>query len=387
MIRLHAISRRDGGEHDGIHLLWSPPFPSGHSIDGFTVYRRDALGRKDQYCFALSMAQLEQARTHGHLTVADATVWARPDANSTSNRGRWTYRVVLNRRHSQITVSGGPALAVFAGLADGTVIAGTGFVAPSVTLRGSDIGVLWLVSDNTKNEFQICGDVLRESSWKGARVIVKNLQVPFASVNSALSSVSDEQALAKSRAEPDAFAGEFDEISRYANAALTRPMVFPPGVWWRRNRKRTAMRGMCRHLDSRSFRRFFRRGIARWDSRTSIAQVSQRARVTTIALLAPCDVVIAMSACTICIRCRATIDCRAAFDGEPRRSGPIARPLSRWSALQAASRPRFGKASRPDAWLWCRTPPHQVSSSSRCQVQRFMRAERDSACRLAKCLV
>ncbi|MGV3708053.1 MAG: hypothetical protein ACO1Q7_04370 [Gemmatimonas sp.] len=227
MIRLHAISRRDGGEHDGIHLLWSPPFPSGHSLDGFTVYRRDALGRKDQHCFALSMAQLEQARTHGHVTVADATIWARPDANSSANRGRWTYRVVLNRRHSQITVSGGPALAVFAGLADGTVIAGTGFVAPSVTLRGSDIGVLWLVSDNTKNEFQICGDVLRESAWNGARVIVKNLQVPFASVNSALSSVSDEQALAKNRAEPDALAGEFDEISRYANAALVRPDGVP----------------------------------------------------------------------------------------------------------------------------------------------------------------
>ena len=131
------------------------------------------------------------------------------------------------RRHSVVTVSGGPANAVFAGLVDGTVIAGIDFTGSSVTLHGTDIGVVWIVTETTKSEFRICGDVVDDRAWRRARVIVKNLQVPFASVNAAVVTNDDGRALAKDRAQPDVFDGDFDEVSRYANAALARPDGVP----------------------------------------------------------------------------------------------------------------------------------------------------------------
>lgn len=223
MIRFHAISRREGGDHDGIHLLWSPPFPAGHSLDGFTIFRRESQGEREQFCFSITASVLATARSLGHATIPEATVWSRFASASETLPAHWTYRVALPRRHSVVTVSGGPAIAVFAGLADGTVVAGTDFSAGSATLHGSDIGVIWLVSDSTKSEFRICGNVVNERHWGDARTIVKALQVPFASVNPAVSTVEDGRALAKDRAGPDGLDGDFDEVSRYANAALARP--------------------------------------------------------------------------------------------------------------------------------------------------------------------
>ncbi|MEO6443970.1 MAG: hypothetical protein ABIP66_02245 [Gemmatimonadaceae bacterium] len=227
MIRFHAISRRDGGDHDGIHLLWSPPFPAGHSLDGFTIVRRESQREKEQFCFTLSASLLATARSLGHVTIPEATIWSRFAGDGATGGAHWTYRVALTRRHSVITVSGGPALAVFAGLADGTVIAGGDFTATSSTLHGTDIGVLWLVSDSTRSEFRICGNVVDDRQWRDARLIVKNLQLPFASVNPAVSTNDDGRALAKVRAQPDSFEGDFDDVSRYANAALARPDDVP----------------------------------------------------------------------------------------------------------------------------------------------------------------
>ena len=213
MIRFHAVSRRDGSPHDGIHLLWSPPYPAGHSLDGFTIFRRESMRDKD-LCFGLSLSVLATARSAGHVAIPEALVWARDASSKDGRRIRWTYRIELVRRHSAVTVSGGPALAVFAGLADGTVIAGVDFTGSSVTLHGTDIGVIWIVTETTKSEFRICGDLVDERAWREARAIVKNLQVPFASVNTAVVTNDDGRALAKDRAQPDVFDGDFDEVSQ-----------------------------------------------------------------------------------------------------------------------------------------------------------------------------
>lgn len=225
MMRFHGISRLDGGKLDGIHLLWAPPWPTGHSLDGFTIFRRDARGEKSQHCLDLSVTQLSDARTAGYLALPDALVWA--EANTPGGARSWTYRAELVRRHSIVTVTAGHARAAFIGTSDGTVIGGATFTGSSVTLRGSDIAIVWLVTDDLKSSAQICGDQPNDSEWAEERAIVKNLQVPFASVNPTVASLADGRSLAASRAEPEPFDGDFAEVTRYADAALRRPGGVP----------------------------------------------------------------------------------------------------------------------------------------------------------------
>ena len=227
MIRFHGISRLEGGKADGIHLLWSPPWPTGHSLDGFTIYRRDARGEKSQLCFDLTAQQLSDARAAGYLALPDALIWAHADKAENALHGRWTYRIELVRRHSVVTVSAANARAAFAGTADGAVIAGETFHGPQVTLRGSDIGIVWLVTDNLKDAVRICGDVPNPREWLKEKPIVKHLQVPFHSVNASVGSPADGRTLAASRATPEPLNGDFDEVSRYANSALERPGGVP----------------------------------------------------------------------------------------------------------------------------------------------------------------
>jgi hypothetical protein len=222
-VRLHGISRLEGGELDGIHLLWSPPFPTGHSLDGYTIFRRRARGEKSQHCFELTPAQLAEARTVGFVALPDAIVWAVAKDPDKPAHSLWTYRAELAARHSIVTITAAFAKAAFIGTVDGAVIGGAAFIGPSVTLAGSDIGVVWLITDNTKATARLCGDMPQGRDWSQEHPIVKNLQVPFASVNPAVASATDGLALAKSRAAPEAFVGNFEEVARYADAAFSRP--------------------------------------------------------------------------------------------------------------------------------------------------------------------
>ena len=225
-MRLHAVSRLDGGKLDGIHLLWSPPSPTGHSLDGFTIYRRDARGEKDQFCLSLTTAQLAEARQLGWIWLPDAVIWAHakdPD----DKHALWFYRIELVRRHSVITVTSPEARAAFVGTAEGTVVAGAAFAGPTVTLRGSDLGIVWLVSAFSRAWAEVCGDVPNPQEWTSASPIVKDLQVPFGSVNGAVPTAADGRALADGRAAPESIAGDFDDVTRYADAALRRPGGVP----------------------------------------------------------------------------------------------------------------------------------------------------------------
>ena len=89
MLTLHGISRLEGGAHDGIHLLWSPPYPTGHSLDGFTVFRRASKGRDKQQCWDITAAALSEARNLGVTHVAGFTLWARPRAGTAGTAERF----------------------------------------------------------------------------------------------------------------------------------------------------------------------------------------------------------------------------------------------------------------------------------------------------------
>ena len=54
-----AISRRDGGNADGIHLLFEAPASAGYSIDGFDIQRRPAFREQKIECVSLTAEELE----------------------------------------------------------------------------------------------------------------------------------------------------------------------------------------------------------------------------------------------------------------------------------------------------------------------------------------
>jgi hypothetical protein len=223
MIRFHAISHGDGGDLDGIHLLWSPPWPTGHSLDGFTIYRRDARGEKGQHCVELTPSALADARTAGYVALPDALVWADAQHPDDPTSSLWSYRAELTRRHSVVTVTASRARAAFVGTADGAIIGGAAFTGPTVTLRGSAIAIVWVVTDHRESSVIVCGDVPSDREWSNERPLVENLQVPFAAVNPDVGSTADGRTLADTRAAPEPFARDFEEVTGYATAALTRP--------------------------------------------------------------------------------------------------------------------------------------------------------------------
>lgn len=267
-MRFHALSRLDGGDLDGVHLMWSPPWPTGHSLDGFTIFRRDARGDKSRHCFDLSVSQLSEARTQGFVTTTDALVSAYSRDRDRPS-GLWTYRAELVRRHSEIEVTAPDARAAFAGTADGTIIAGAAFSGTSVTLRGSGIAIVWVVTDNPKHPVRVCGDTPSAREWSNEKPIITGLQVPFSSVNGAVGSPADGRALAATRADPEPLDGDFDDVTRYANAALERPGGSPRCASCRSGLVRAATRGTCRPTDSPPHRRSWRPGGGAGDSRTS----------------------------------------------------------------------------------------------------------------------
>jgi hypothetical protein len=54
-----GISRLDGSDGDGIHLLWAPPPTAGYSVDGWDIQRRKASGKPEVHCQALSATELD----------------------------------------------------------------------------------------------------------------------------------------------------------------------------------------------------------------------------------------------------------------------------------------------------------------------------------------
>ena len=75
-----AISRLDGSDGDGVHLLWTPPPTAGYSVDGWDIQRRTATGKPEIVCRALSAAELDLLHRNlrlrapfGEVSVREAT--------------------------------------------------------------------------------------------------------------------------------------------------------------------------------------------------------------------------------------------------------------------------------------------------------------------------
>ena len=110
---------------------------------------------------------------------------------------------------------------MFIGTADGAVIGGAMFAGATVTLHATAIAIVWVVTGDRREPVIICGDVPSDRGWDNGGAIVENLQVPFSAVNAIVGSAADGQALAAARADPEPLAGDFDELSRFAD--LARP--------------------------------------------------------------------------------------------------------------------------------------------------------------------
>lgn len=69
-----AMSRRDGSDQDGIHLLWSPPDIAGYSVNGFDIQRRKSKGEDKIDCYAFTPAQLDQLHLQFRLEYPQGTL-------------------------------------------------------------------------------------------------------------------------------------------------------------------------------------------------------------------------------------------------------------------------------------------------------------------------
>lgn len=222
MLYFQAIPSLDGSEIDGIHLLWAPPYPTGHSVTGFAIDRRDSEQDDRVVCVSLADHLLDQARRRGFVHTPEATVWAAPH-----DAGPWTYRVDLRATHRWVTVRGRGGIAAFVGRRDGQLIDGQWFVGDACRLEGNRIDAVWIIAKSVGVDFEVCGDVIDEESWLLADRIVDGLQMPFRAVNALVGSEDEENTLAVEQALPGTIDGDWSDISRYANAALERPFLEP----------------------------------------------------------------------------------------------------------------------------------------------------------------
>jgi hypothetical protein len=73
----HAISRQDGSNADGVHLLWAPPRHAGYSLDGFDIWRRASRGKRDYNCYTLTAGELTALHTTLRVQVPGAVIAVR----------------------------------------------------------------------------------------------------------------------------------------------------------------------------------------------------------------------------------------------------------------------------------------------------------------------
>lgn len=75
-----AISRQDGSDQDGIHLLWSPPSMAGYSVDGFDIQRRVSRTEQRKDCYTFSPSELATLHSRFRLTYPGGVLSVREAA-------------------------------------------------------------------------------------------------------------------------------------------------------------------------------------------------------------------------------------------------------------------------------------------------------------------
>ncbi|MDP5218556.1 hypothetical protein Q5Y75_15110 [Ruegeria sp. 2205SS24-7] len=203
-------------------MIWTPPYPTGYALNGFTIERKVFEDQERFQCFDITPIDFERARLQGFTDIIEARVWATPTDQKDPASGPWTYRIVLRQTHDDLRLNSSDAIAAFAARADGTIVEGRAFVGSACRLTGPNISIIWVVTPTPRSPLRICGAEVEKADWEGAQVIATDIQVPFQAVNPATPDLDSERALAVTRAQPNPLNGEFAEVSRYGNVAYGR---------------------------------------------------------------------------------------------------------------------------------------------------------------------
>ncbi|MEM9550574.1 MAG: hypothetical protein AAGA05_05330, partial [Pseudomonadota bacterium] len=163
--RFHAISSLGDKVPDGIHLLWSPPYPTGHAIEGYRIQRRDSQREAEEVCFTLSPFELDRARRQGFLRITEGDLWIGPHDPQTPDNPPWVLRVEINDPAPVVTITSPNGIAAFAATG-GKVSDAQLFSSGTCRLRGHDIATLWIVVADLANAVTICRDVVFETGWE-----------------------------------------------------------------------------------------------------------------------------------------------------------------------------------------------------------------------------
>lgn len=223
---LHALTNIGNGVQDGIHLFWSPPYPTGYALNGFAIERRESRQEINRDCFDVSSAALALSRRQGLFDFEDGRILAWPTQGDVSSEN-WTYRIDLTRVRNLVEITAEGIICGFAARDDGQVIDGRMFTENRCRLTGGDIKTIWLVAWSTRPNIRICSETRSDSFWDEAVTIVSELQLPFESVNPNVASVADGMAIAAGRVPGETLEADFQQMAQYSNAVLGRPFDIP----------------------------------------------------------------------------------------------------------------------------------------------------------------
>jgi hypothetical protein len=89
----HAVSKLDGSDSDGIHLLWSPPLPAGYSMTGFDIQCKPHADKGELHCHTLTPNELAVLYSYWQVGTPLCRVLLRsgrlPDAPSPPQDEPW----------------------------------------------------------------------------------------------------------------------------------------------------------------------------------------------------------------------------------------------------------------------------------------------------------
>jgi hypothetical protein len=222
-----AVSRLDGGQYDGIHLLWTPPARAGYSLDGFDIQRRLAreVGKPD--CVTLSQEELAQLHAQFRLETAIASLALRNARWPESVKPSICLTYTIDFRDTMRDVEVGTDIPFFGiGFLRGKAVAA---VASTTRARfiSRIVDRVMLYTRAQVGELLICHFSLPKADdeaaeWATEPYLARNLQLPVRAADPALASTGEELRLAQSRLlgaeRVDAFA--FSEVAQTLNGCI-----------------------------------------------------------------------------------------------------------------------------------------------------------------------
>ncbi len=239
-----ALTRRDGSAADGIHLMWTVPPGVGYSLDGWDVWRRDAIRNSEITCRALSGPELDllhrvlRLRTQmAEFSLRQVPVPPAPPGSTQPPPHAIAYGIRLPGPQRIVEVRAGVKAALAIALSAGKAVAARELAEPSGNQRArfSDLGVdeVQLYVATPLSALDVCLDIppdprTDEAQWANAKLIAKRLQLPVRALDPALATPGDEESVAKSRliGGENFDAEAFDRVAEMLNAAAAG------GVQW-----------------------------------------------------------------------------------------------------------------------------------------------------------